>query len=187
MDINTNGLNEARAMLGHLPGAVEKAAARAINRAVTAAKTAAARETAAQYYEKQKDVKATLSTTKATAQRPVAALMSKGSRVPLSSFKTTPQNVPRTRAKSPIKVQVKRSGSGGSIRNAFLTRFKSGHKAVARRLTKKRLPINELYGPAVPQMLAQQPVTDTVAKRVEMVLAERMEHEVEAVLKGYTK
>lgn len=186
MEIRPEGLEEARALLGHLPGAIEWAAARAINRTTASVKTAAVKKTAEEYYATQREIKSTISVTRATAKKPVAALMSKGKRMPLSMFKITPNNVdPKNR--TTMRAQVKRSGSGGSIRRAFLVKFASGHTAVVERRGRPRLPIDELYGPAVPQMMSQEAVTAAMSDKTETVLNERMNHEVDAILKGYAK
>lgn len=186
MDIVPERLDEARAFLAHLPGAMERAAARAINRTNASVKKVAAEKTAEKYYTKQKDVKETMSVSKATPKKLVAALMSKGKRIPLSAFKISPNKVD-SKNRAIMQAQVKRAGSGGAIRRAFLVKFASGHTAVMERRGKSRLPIDELYGPAVPQMMSQKAVTSAMNEKTETVLSKCLEHEVDAVLKGYAK
>lgn len=186
MEIRPEGLDAARVLLGNLPGAIERAAARAINRTTASVKTAAVKKTAEEYYATQREIKGTIGITKATAKRPVAALISRGKRMPLSMFKITPNNVdPKNR--TTMRAQVKRSGSGGAIRRAFWVKFASGHTAVVERRGRPRLPIDELYGLAVPQMMSQEVVTAAMSDKTETILSERLDHEVDAILKGYTK
>lgn len=186
MEVIPEGLDAARVLLAHLPGAMERAAARAVNRTTASVKKAAAEKTAEEYYTKQKNVKETMSVSKATPKKLVATLMSKGTRIPLSAFKISPNKVD-SKNRAIMQAQVKRTGSGGVIRRAFLVKFASGHTALMERRGRPRLPIDELYGPAVPQMMSQQPVMSVMSKESEAVLSKRMEHEVDAVLKGYAK
>lgn len=186
IDLEIHGLDQARALLAHIPGGVERATARAINRAANSLKTAAAKKIPEEYYVKSRDVKATLNVKRASAKRPTAELLSKGSRRPLSMFKTSPSNVPRKRLGGPLRAWVKRKSNAQPLKAAFMAKLK-GNTAVAERLTGKRLPIRQLYGPAVPQMLGKEENTAYLATKAQQVLEERLEHEVAAIIGGYAK
>lgn len=70
------------------------------------------------------------------------------------------------------------------IRGAFLARMKSGHLGVFNRVENGKFPIVQRYGPSVPQMLENANVQKYVEDRATEMLAKRMEHEIDRMLKG---
>lgn len=186
--IDEKGLAEAQKLLANMPKAVPKAAARAINRAATAAKTEAWKQIKNTYTIKRARVsKAWDKIKKATASNLSAKLISRGPVMALSYFKTKPKSPPKRRPKNPVYAQVRHDG-GGPIRGAFVARMKSGHTGVFHRKNgNKSYPIQQNYGPSVPQMLGSKTVSAFIEERASAVLNQRFEHEINAILNGVTK
>ena len=170
-------------MLRNAPAQVNVAAARAINRAAYAARTQAGRSVRETYTVKHKDVISTIRLhKKATPADLNAEIRSRGSTLKLMKFKVTPSS-PQPKRKRPIKVSVKK-GSNKTIKNGFVARMSNGHMNVFTRTTKKRFPIRGHYGPSVPQMLGNESVTRFVERKANEVLDNRLEHEINRLLRG---
>jgi hypothetical protein len=58
----------------------------------------------------------------------------------------------------------------------------NGHVGVFMRSSKKRLPVNELYGPAVPIMLNSPEIVGHLQTEANKRLQKRLDHEVNRVL-----
>ena len=186
--IDEKGLAEAQKLLADMPKAIPKAAARAINEAATAAKEEAWNQVKKTYTIKKMRVsKAWDKISRATASNLSAKLVSRGSVMPLSYFTTKPKKPPKRRPRNPVYVQVRHDG-GGSIKNAFVARMKSGHTGVFHRTRgNQSLPIQQNYGPSVPQMLGSKTVSAFIEERASEVLNRRFAHQVNAILNGVTK
>lgn len=176
--------------LGDMKSKAPVVMARAINRAVTAAKTAMGKEASAKYYVASGTVKSTVRLTRASAGNLRGIATSKDARVPLYKFKVSPKTPVRVtgrgrRSPSVYKAAVKKAGGykplDGSPK-AFVTGFKTGHSGVFERKSSSRLPIKELYSPAVPQMLKSEDVFPEIEKRTNEVLQNRLEHEISRLL-----
>ena len=62
----------------------------------------------------------------------------------------------------------------------------SGHIGLFERYGSSRLPIKQMLGPSVPQMIGANPtLANTVGDNVRKVFEERMEHETTALLNGW--
>ena len=185
--LDSKQLEHAKDVLNHIPGAVPKAVARAINRARQSARSAALKKIGSEYTIKQKRAADSFEIGKATPNNLSAFIRSKGGVIALSYFKTRPGKVPSGRPKNPVFVQVKKAG-GGTIKSAFLARMKSGHVGVFHRANgNSSLPIQQNYGPSVPQMLESKSVTAFICDRAQEVLSDRLEHEIDVILRGVVK
>jgi len=75
-------------------------------------------------------------------------------------------------------VSTKAWGKLQLIRHAFIATMRNGHTGVYRRVTKKRLPIEQLWGPTIGGTFAQPEVQKVVEKtmkaRLQKSLARRM-------------
>lgn len=179
--VNADQLARAEVLLRDIPNGVSKVIVSAINKAAQAAKQDAVKKVRERYYVKAKDVSATIEIEKATLENQAAVVLSTGSPLALSKFRVTPARPPRRRRKNPIIVRVVR-GEGGPIRGAFVAQMKSGHIGVFRRAGPTRLPIIQLYGPSVPQMLGHPSVTEFVEERARELLEEKLEDEITRML-----
>jgi hypothetical protein len=184
--VDAKQLARAELLLRTIPNGVDKAVVAALNRAVEGARTDAVKKVRERYYIKAKDVRDTIDIKKATMDNQVAIIRASGSPIALSKFHVTPSRPPAKRRANPIIVRVVRGG-GGPIKGAFVAKMQSGHIGVFRRVGKTRLPITELYGPSVPQMLGHESVTEYIEEKAKERLESRLEHEINRLLRGVGK
>lgn len=182
IEFTAEQIEKAERMLEHIPGAAPKAMARALNRAAESAKTEAGRKVRESYYVKSSDVSSTIKIYKASETDLNALVISRGNLMPLMKFRVTPRK-PTPNRKKPIVARVKR-GSGGPIKHAFVARMNSGHIGVFTRAGKQRIPINENYGPSIPEMLNSESVSAWVEQKATETLDKRLDHEISRILKG---
>ena len=177
IEIISADLKKAEDLLKFVPGGVQKAAARAINRAADSAKTAASRALRKDYFIDRKAILNTIRIKRASAGGLSASLESRGRLIPLAKWKAAPRA-------NPVTARIKKSGATGESKGAFWATMKSGHEGIFGRLTKKRKPIQERMGPAVPQLLEDDAVSKAVEDRMSDVFYQRLDHEVGRILEA---
>ncbi|MBO8136799.1 MAG: phage tail protein [Desulfotomaculum sp.] len=206
ISLNQEQIERAERMLSHVPDAIPKAMANAINRAADTAKTEASRKIRKIYYIKHKEVIETIRIYGAKETDLNAVVISKGERRALSKFKITPKK-PQPGRRKPVIARVKRGG-GGPISYAFVAKVQhhyqpKGHIGVFKRASDntkrvkipvrvgdkirekkvKELPIQQLYGPSVPQMMNNPEVKEWVEEKASERLEQRLEHEINRILR----
>jgi hypothetical protein len=168
--VNDRPLAEVQRMLGDLKGAVPRALSAAANRTAQQIKTRVLRIVTSQINVKRSDidlnkqdqragrsggVRATLG----NPQRPGARVMVSGLRMPLIRFATSAPTPgwKRQRQRRPTLDQatyrLRKDGGGRVVPGSFRARMKTGHWGFWKRSGRKRLPIVELFGPSIPQVL----------------------------------
>lgn len=183
--ISADQIERAEILLKRVPNGAPKAVVAALNRASQGARTDAIKKARERYHIKAKDVRNTMQITKATYNDMTTTIRASGSPIALSRFKISPTK-PVKRRKKPVVARVVR-GAGGPIVKVFVARVKSGHVGVFKRAGKSRLPIKQLYGPSVPQMLGHESVTKYLEEKALERLEERFEHEISRLLRGVGK
>lgn len=186
IEIDAKQLEHAEAVLRHIPGGVEKAIVAALNRSAEGARTAAVKKVRERYYVKAGDVSKTIKIHKASPNNPFVIIRSTGSPMALSKFSITPTK-PQPRRKKPIAARVLKSSGKKIIPGAFVAKMDSGHIGVFFRVGRSRLPIQQRYGPSVPQMLGHSSVVTHVEEMAKERLEERLNHEIERLLRGIGK
>lgn len=187
IQIDEKKIAEVEAALSHIPGATPIAIARAINRATQQAKTEAVKKVRERYIIRATDVNSTIRIIRATAARPIAIIRSRGSVMPLSKFRYTRPRSPGVKGTTPAKARVLKAGGNKPIKSAFVAQMSSGHTGIFVRAGKARLPIDQKMGPSVPQMLGHDSVIEHVEQVAQEILPKRLDHEVDAILKGVVK
>lgn len=188
-EIKVTGVEEIEKKLGNLKSKAPTVVCRAINRAAQKARTETKREVANKYFISQGDVLKTIRLTKASTANLSAQLTSKGGPIALSKFKVSPERgVKRTKrgySPSVYKAGVEKSGGmkplSGSPK-AFIAGFSSGHSGVMTRISARRLPLKQLYGPAVPSMIKNDEVIERVQKEATETLEKRIDAEINNIL-----
>jgi hypothetical protein len=183
VQITVEHFNRLQDLLHDTPKKIPIVVARAINRAATTARTEAGRKAREKYYVKHGDVLKTIKIRQAYAGNLSASVQSKGKRIPLYAFRVLPKTVQPLR-KVPIKAAVKRSEGLKPLGSAFVAHMRSGHMGVFLRAGKHRFPINERFGPAIPQMIAQPLVSQWVEEKAQERLNQRLQHELSRVIEG---
>ena len=83
-----------------------------------------------------------------------------------------------------VTTSVKR-GSKSTLEHAFYAKLGS-HGGIFERLTDARFPIQELYGPATPQMMySNEDVLDKTEEHMVDTLNKRVDHEITRILNGW--
>jgi len=178
----TAQISKAHIMLSHIENGAPKAISAALNRTVDGVRADVVREVTETYDIRAKDVRANVGVKKSNLSTLRAAVYGKGSPIPLINFRVTPSKPGQQRPGTVLRASVKRSG-GLPIPGAFVARFKSGHAGVLRRTGKARLPVRELFGPALPQMMGGEKVRKEVLARAEERFGKRLDHEIARLLK----
>lgn len=137
----------------------DKALVRALNQTAAQAKVQASREIRASGYKvKAATVKASIAIVRANSTTLRAIVAAKGKRIGLVEYS------PR-QTKAGVTVAVKAGRK--LVRHAFLTTLSGGHRGVFARVLigskrASRLPIEELFGPSIPQAFANATVQNAL-------------------------
>lgn len=189
-EIKVSGMEDVERRLGNLKSKAPLVLSRAINRAISNVKKNSAKETSSRYYITSGEVKKTLRLVKASKSSLKAAVISSGSGIALSKFKVNPGTPVRYRgaSRSPkvYRAGVKKSGGVKPLAGdpkAFIAVMKSGHKGVFERTSDASLPIKQLYGPSVPQIMKNQDILDVINKDAAETLQKRLDVEINNVLR----
>lgn len=181
IELRMEHMERLEAALSETPEKIPRAASRAINRAAYTARTEAARKAREEYIIRHGDVINTINIYPASETDLSATVVSRGSVIPLIKFRVSPKK-PQPKRKKPLIAVVKK-GEGGPIARAFTAQMRSsGYIGVFQRVGKSRLPIRQLYGPSVPQMIGSRNVSQWVEEKAQEKLEERLEHEISRVL-----
>jgi hypothetical protein len=129
------------------PQSVTKALVRAMNRSMASGRTIMVREIAGDTKLKSKDVRDAMPLSEATLSRPEARLSASLKKIPLIRFQARGPEPSRGKGRG-VTYRLG-AGSRERIPNAFIATMKSGHRGVFKRVTSKRLPLIQLYGPSL--------------------------------------
>lgn len=178
--VTSSDIRRVEQRLGQYPKKAPVVIYRALNRAASGIKTNASKKAREMYRIKAKDVNQTFTVKKASKAQLAAAVISKSGSMGLEKFKVNSSN-PAARPKK-FKAAVKKGGSLKEITRGFVANI-SGIK-VFRRTSKKRLPIDRLFGPPVPQMVNKKEVREFVEQQAAETYQKRLDHEIKRVLEG---
>ncbi|MDR3280944.1 MAG: phage tail protein [Synergistaceae bacterium] len=177
-----------RNALQRLPGAAEKALVRAVNRAVEGARTDAIRAVCKEYVIKPADVRKTIHIVRAKPDNPEAQVISTGRPIPLIKFRILPKNPPArgtsVKNRKTVIAGVK-FNTATAAPHSFIARMKNGHVGVySRPPGVGRNPIEQRYGPSVPQMIGSQTVLEYIETQAHERLDKELGHQVKYLLGG---
>lgn len=180
---DSNALSRASRLLAAFPGGVQKAANSALKRAATAGRTGAAREVNKLYHLKTADfTKYTRSkqSIQTAGDEISVSVEFRGSHIPLIRFNS------RATSSGRVSVQVKRDSTAKTLDRVFRSVMDSSHIGLFERVVRSRLPIEEKFGPSVPQMMGANPeLSKNVGEKMSKTFEERMEHEILAIMNGW--
>ncbi|CAH1058855.1 phage tail protein [Paenibacillus pseudetheri] len=177
------GIRDALRRIGSLDTDVRKSFYSALNRTSQRLKTESGRKAKETYIVKSKAVTDQVVLKRGSVSNLSSELRWKGGNIPLLQFRTNPKS-PSAKRPRVLKAAVKRAGGNKKVDGAFLTRMSSGHIGVFRRSSRRRLPVEELYGPAVPVMLNNPEVTEHLERVAVEEMDKRIEHELNRRLGG---
>ena len=183
VDIAEDSLDRVTKLLAGISGGVYKAVGSALTRAAAAGKTAAKQPVTREYSISQSEF---LSQTRNinhfvrdTGGGLTVVFGFRGNVIPLMKFNTRVNNSEQ------VVTQVKRSGAAATLDRAFTAQM-GGHRGVYERVGVKRFPVEELYGPATPQMMySNEDVMDEIEDKMAETYEKRIDHEILRVLNGW--
>lgn len=179
--IDANLIREVEVQLGSFKNKAPAVISRALNRATANAKTNAVKKVREEYIIKAKDVRDTIKVTKANRKSLGAVVSSTGGHIPLIKFKVSPKTARPKKQPKILKAAVKKDGLKEVI-GAFVANV-NGDK-VFKRTSRSRLPIEQLFGPAVPQMLGNVDIKTYVETEAMKTFNRRLDHEMNRILEG---
>jgi hypothetical protein len=183
VDVVEDSLDKATRLLAGINGGVYKAVGSALSRAAATGKTAAKQPVTKEYTISQSEFLARTRSINHFVRESSGGISVvfgfRGNVIPLMKFNT------RVNGSGQIVTQVKRSGSAETLNRAFSAQM-GGHKGIYERVGVKRFPVEELYGPATPQMMySNEEVTDEIERKVADTYEKRIDHEILRILNGW--
>lgn len=190
ININQDDLRNVRTMLADFKGMPERVMMRSLNKTITGVKTDASTAIRKEITASKKAVDATFKLDKATMTKISAAIKSTGRPLPLAEFSAR-------QTKQGVSTQVKKSKSRSIVHGTFIVTMKSGHTGVFWRIwhggykkknpavryaalpTAYRLPMEELFGPRVPDIMGNEPVMKGILIKAGDRLHDNLVHETE--------
>lgn len=195
--IDEADLKNVRNMLSDMRDIGTKVTVRALNKTLTGVKTDASTAIRGEITASKSAVDGTFRIEKASSVRVRAAIASAGKPLPLSEYSVR-------QTKKGVSVQVKRARPRKVIPGAFIATMKSQHKGVfwrkwhgerqakradlryGRLPRKYRLPIEQRYGPRVPDIMSNDPVMKHILGKAGERLHSNLAHETQYELSKHT-
>lgn len=178
-----------------------QAMVRAINRTLEGVGTDSAKAISAELNLTQATIKKNHKAFKASLARVTGKFQSQGRPIPLIKYGAT-------QVRDGVSVRIKRGSPKKTIKFAFLATMKSGHKGVFQRTSpfvgagrpigntgrlhmnapgkwprQYRLPIKELHGPRVEDIMSNTPVMTDILEKASQRLHDRLEHEADHIIR----
>ena len=183
VDVVEDSLDKATRLLAGINGGVYKAVGSALSRAAATGKTAAKQPVTKEYTISQSEFLARTRSINHFVRESSGGISVvfgfRGNVIPLMKFNT------RVNGSGQIVTQVKRSGSAETLNRAFSAQM-GGHRGIYERVGVSRFPVEELYGPATPQMMySNEEVTDEIERKVADTYEKRIDHEILRILNGW--
>ena len=169
----------AQAMLSGIKNGMPKAVSRAINRTATTTNVQASKLIKKEYTIKN-GTKGKV--TRASTSRLAGNINFKGRPRLLRNFSMGI-------TKKGITARVKKSSGRRLIPRTFIRPLKNSNVpgVLQRKKGAARYPVKVLHGPSLPQMAGNVNVQPEVEKFIQQKMDERLNHEVDALLKGFAK
>lgn len=169
---NLDRLNQKLLALGNqAPIAVQ----RALNRTGSSLRTQAVRDIGADLHIPQAAVRKGIELQQATRANLRVRMLLTGRRIALYAFRARP-----TRAGVTYDLGRGRSVAPG----AFIATMRSGHTGAFRRRTKRRLPIDELFGPSLARVFKTVRRMAQWKELIRDLMHKNLEHEVDFLVRG---
>lgn len=182
--IDAPDINDIKARLGEFSKRSHVVLYRAVNRTLNTTKTDIAKQASARYLIKQKTIKDTLKSKKATSKNPVGIITSKGSPIPLVNFDATPKRI-RKRFKngrySPniYKARVLRKSALTGVNRMFFAKGQLMQRPEnASRKENENIKNWIRMALSVPQMIGNKDVYSSIQQRSMETLKKRVSHEI---------
>lgn len=184
IEVSAQTINRIHAILAGIENADKKVLKPAMARGLIAGKAAAGKAVRQTYHISASDFNRygymKYNSVSPSSNGIIGSIEYSGGVIPLIRFKVSP-NVPKYR-ETPSAAVLKASSLVAFARkhNVFVQQMKSGHIGIFER--KQGGKIKELLSPAVPQMVGNDEVMSIIENRVNEVINQRIDHEIERLL-----
>lgn len=185
LDFAEQQLERARAFLGAIPGAAEKAAARALNKAAAAGREAAVTAIVDRYAVSASDIREKITLSTATPDRLGVAVVARSGSLALGYFPHSPVVVGTGGPGKPVLHAEVLRGQDRSVGDAFIAPINGKSRIMIRTGgTSKtgRTQIKSVYTVPMASMLGAASVQDAVEDRAAAVLDEQLGREIDREL-----
>lgn len=176
--IDDAALKDVQQKLGTIAYKAPNVIANSLNRSISNMNSNIQKEVRKDYHVKAGDIKKSLNSVRASPNKLVAQVTSKGKLMGLDKFKVTPKTV-NPKRKSQLKIAVKKDGVK-QIMGAFVASI-HGTK-IFKREGKKRLPIERLMGPSIPQMIGNEEKVEVIEQQSWITYNKNLNHYVNHLL-----
>lgn len=177
--IDNKDLKRVQKRLGALKHKAPNVISNSLNRAITNLRSNVVKKTREEYFIKAKQIRSTMKIKKSNRSSLGAMVTSEGNKEPITSYKVTPKKP--TKIKRHVKVAVKK-GDPKTLLDAFIIE-KYGNQ-IFKRYSYDRFPIEQIYGPAIPQILGNEETREFVEKEAWKTYEKRLDHEINRVLEA---
>ena len=183
VDVAEDSLDKVSKLLAGISGGVYKAVGSALTRAAAAGRTAAKQPVTREYAISQSEFLARTKNINHFVRNSSGGISVvfgfRGNVIPLTRFDTRVNN------SGQVVTKVKRSGAAVTLDRAFSAQM-GGHRGIYERVGVSRFPVEELYGPATPQMMySNEAVTDEMERKMAETYEARIDHEILRILNGW--
>lgn len=175
-----NCTEKAEMFLRNLGRQAQPAIARALNRVAKGVPTDSVKEVRKEYNVKAGPVRKSFEIKKAKPAALEARAKASGHKVPLINFGARPSSPGRRKPALGVSVQVKKQRK--VLRHSFVARMKSGHIGVFQREGEFRLPIEQKFGPSIPEMISNEKVINLIQENANERFKKNLDHEIDYVL-----
>lgn len=197
IEVSEQTIDRINTILDGIEDADQKVLKPALTRGLMAGKTAAGKAVRQTYHISAGDFSSKgymkYNSVSKSGDGIIGSIQYSGSMIPLIKFKVSP-NTPR-QGVTPSAAVLKASSlvRFGNQNNVFVQKMKSGHIGIFERKageyaknrsgkSKHSEKLKELLSPAVPQMVGNEAVMQTVEDRVNEVINQRIDHEIDRLL-----
>ena len=185
IEISAAGIEKYQSILEGMGANGEKALRAALSRGSQTAKAEATRQVKTRYAIKAGEIR---SSGRVFFKAPgagglIGELKFAGNRIPLYKFDVNPKTPAGINGfKSIVKGHGRKDTSPAAFENAFVAKMKSGHIGVFERETDKALPIRQIMGLSVPEMVGAQETREPVLEKAAETIEKRLEHEIARII-----
>lgn len=177
--VDKGAFARAERLLAGVPNGVQQALVSSLNRALQEGRTTGTREATKRYTLKAGIVRKTMAMHRASKGKFNAELVSRGRRLPLKYYAHKPGHDTTGANRKQVTVGV-RKGALKPIGQGFIYRG-----MVMQRLGETRLPIEQMYSLAVPNILNNDEIVDAVQDKMAESVEKRLTHETDRILARY--
>lgn len=153
---------------------LRKAGVRALNKTAAKGRTTASKVIRETLNIKASTVKKQLTIKRATPSQMRSVIKGTYQPLPLIQFGSVKKN------KNGVTAKVRKDRPRQMFKGAFIAVMPGGHKGVFRRMSRRRLPLRELYGPSVHAVFGDKIVVivNKTAPDLEKILAREIDYEL---------